>query len=212
MKKPPQHALVVGLTGNIGSGKSAVAEILHTLGAHIIDADLLAREIVAPGTPALAEIKKTFGPETLLPSGELNRKKLGEIIFQNDSKRNVLEKITHPKIRELFLNTLKVAMRKHAIIVYVVPLLFESGFPYDELEKIIVVTAPFEASIERIVKRDSCSPELAIQKFKSQIDPNIKTAKADFVIANDGNLEQLRAQVAELYGKLMVLQQRSKDR
>ena len=195
---------ILGLTGSIGSGKSSAAEIFRKYGAEIIDADVLARQVVEPGTPALAQIESEFGIEVLETDGSLNRKKLASLIFNDQKKLKRLEEITHPLIRQLFLQKLDEIkkIRNPALILAVIPLLFETSNRYPELEKIIVVTAPRDQCLSRIVKRDSCSVQMAKQRMNSQIAQEIKASKADLVIENNGTLEDLDKKVIKLLGKL----------
>jgi dephospho-CoA kinase len=207
-----RNLTVYGLTGNIGSGKSKAADFFVQFGAVLVDADLLAREVVAPGAPALTQIENTFGETVITEAGELNRKALGGIIFTDPDKRKTLETILHPQIRALYLNRLEKIARSEArnqIVIYAVPLLFESGFSYDELDGTIVVYAPKETCIERVMARDSCSRELAEKKYTSQIPGEAKKKKADFVIENDGSLDALREQVKALYSTLVKKRQSS---
>jgi len=195
---------ILGLTGSIGSGKSSAAEIFRKYGAEIIDADVLARQVVEPGTPALAQIESEFGIEVLETDGSLNRKKLASLVFNDQKKLKRLEEITHPLIRQLFLQKLDEIkkIRNPALILAVIPLLFETSNRYPELEKIIVVTAPRDQCLSRIVKRDSCSVQMAKQRMNSQIAQEIKASKADLVIENNGTLEDLDKKVIKLLGKL----------
>ncbi len=200
--------LLAALTGSIGSGKSAAADIFASLGAKIIDADVLAREVVAPGEPALTDIVKTFGSDILGSDGTLNRKTLGQIVFADPAARSKLEQIVHPRIRELFEKK-KSEFEKTAlpnpVLLYVIPLLFESKNSYPEFEKIIVVSAPREECIRRILKRDDCSRELAERKLDSQIPIEEKVKRADYVIYNHGTLAELRGSVSSIYEQLLKL-------
>lgn len=200
---PKPKCRVIALTGSIGSGKSTVADLMAGHGATIIDADLLAREVVAPGTPALDEISRTFGAKYILPNGELDRKALGTLVFSDPAKRSQLEKITHPRIRSLFLERLAKARLNSGLIVYVVPLFFESGLQYSEIDAVVVVTAPKNTCLERVVNRDGSTRELAEKKFNSQVDPAIKEAKADYVVVNDGSQQDLATKVSSLYDSLI---------
>jgi dephospho-CoA kinase len=200
---PPISPPIVALTGSIGSGKTAVAQILASRGATIIDADVLAREVVRPGSLALQEIANTFGPQFVRSDGELDRKALGEFVFDDVRRRKALEQITHPKIRALFLEKLRSLSANSKLTVYVVPLLFESGYTYPEMNAIVVVTAPEEVCIERILKRDGGSRKLAEQKFRSQMSPAEKAGRADFLIENSGSQQQLTASVTQLLPALL---------
>jgi len=200
--------LVAGLTGSIGSGKSQAAEIFKKCGAQIIDADVLAREVVAPGSPALGEIKELFGAQYVLPNGELDRKALGRLVFSRGELITPLEDILHPRIRKLYLERLEAAKAQTpppGIVMYVVPLLFESRFSHPEFDAIIVVSAPRATCIERVVNRDNCAPVLAQKKYDVQIPMEEKESRADYVIRNEGTLEQLESQTRSVYEALLAL-------
>lgn len=198
--------LVVGLTGSIGSGKSQAADIFRECGAQILDADVFAREVVRPGTQALESIRDTFGAKYILPSGELDRRALGELVFSKPEFRIQLEDILHPRIRELYLarlHSLKVQNPPPAVILYVVPLLFESRYAYPELDAIVVVSASKSLSIERVMSRDHCTKEQAEKRYASQLPIEDKVRKADLVIQNDGSLAELRTKVQQAYIDLL---------
>ena len=209
---PPKRAsttseapLVLGLTGSIGSGKSLVAGLLSELGAVVIDADELAREVVAPGSEGLKLVTQHFGSQILTQDGQLCRKTLGEIVFSMPNERKALEAILHPRIRELFHKRLNMVLHQShpaPLIVYAVPLLFESGYSYEELDRIAVVAASHEQCVTRIVARDGCSQELAEKKLAAQLSTESKIARADFVIRNDSSIENTKAQVQELFRTL----------
>jgi dephospho-CoA kinase len=204
---PFSNLLLVGLTGSIGSGKSLVADMFKELGASIIDADELARAVVAPGTEGLELVKKHFGPKILTDNGELCRKALGEIVFSAPEERKALEAILHPRIRELFRNRLHAEHQRATpppMIIYAVPLLFESGYSYEELDKIIVVAAPREQCLARVVARDGSSREFAEKQLAAQLPTEAKVARADYVIRNDSSLENTRVQVQELFETLKL--------
>ncbi len=203
---PPSHRKipVVGLTGSIGSGKSAVGDLLQSHGARIIDADLLAREVVAPNSPGLAKVVSAFGRDILTSSGDLDRKKLGKLIFSDKSARKKLEEIVHPLVRELFLSQLQLFLKspETSPIIYVVPLLFESPYTYDELDYIVVVVAPREVCLQRVQKRDGCTEAEASQRFDAQLPPSQKERGADWIIRNDGDFDRLKVEVANLFKKI----------
>ncbi len=201
---PP--SLVVGLTGSIGSGKSQAAEIFKECGAAILDADVLAREVVRPGSQGLAAIKAKFGAKYILPNGELDRRSLGELVFSKNELRMQLEDILHPRIRSLYLEKLqklKFQSPPPALIVYVVPLLFESRYAYPELDAIVVVSADKAQSIERIMNRDHTSRDQAEKRYNSQLPMEVKERKADIVIRNDGSIEDLKTKVRKSYAELL---------
>lgn len=200
--------LMVALTGSIGSGKTAAANLFKALGVEIIDADVLAREVVAPGTPALDAIKGVFGPQIINSDGTLNRGALGHLVFSDGQARSKLEQIVHPRIRDLFITKKSLFEKralKGAILMYVVPLLFESGNRYPEMQKVIVVSAPRETCLARIMQRDGCSLEQAQRKLDSQMPIEEKEKRADFVIKNDGSLDALEKSVKTVYEELKKL-------
>lgn len=190
----------------MGTGKSAAADAFKRCGAEVIDADILAREVVEPGSEGLAEILKTFGPAAIAPDGRLNRKALGRIVFSDVKLRRKLEDILHPLIRAKYLERLQqllTAKQPPPLIVYVVPLLFESRFEYPELDAIVVISASRETSIARIMARDGLSRSEAERRYDSQLSIDDKAAKADYVISNAGSLRDLTSAVQALYGQLL---------
>ena len=189
-----KDSIVVAITGGIGSGKTAVGRLFEQFGAAIIDADVLARDVVKPGSIALSEIQIAFPNEALiLADGSLNRGKLGEIIFNSPKKRKTVEAILHPKIRTLWLNTLdRLKNSSTPVIAYIVPLFFESGANMPEIKKVILVTAPEETRIKRIMDRDGFPREIAELRLRAQLPDSAKRAQSDFIITNDSTLEELR--------------------
>ncbi|MCB0337411.1 MAG: dephospho-CoA kinase [Bdellovibrionales bacterium] len=206
---PPNLPPLVGLTGGIGCGKSAVSKAFEAKGIPVIDADILAREIVAPGAPALLDIATQFGAQFVADDGTLNRKALGELVFSDAQKRKQLESITHPRIRnryaEILAQIAKDERSKAPFVLYVVPLLFESGFDYQELSLTAVVFAPEHIAIERIMQRDNCDEALAKKKVASQIPIQNKCAKASVIIDNSGSLEALPQIVDKAYQEILGL-------
>lgn len=194
---------VVALTGGIGSGKSAVAKLFQTWGARVVDADILAREVVQPGSEGLTKIVEAFSEDFILADGSLNRPLLASIIFSDPLKKELLESILHPLIRDLWLAKLEQLRGGDApLIVYVVPLLFESHRQMPELEKIILVSAPTETRIGRIMNRDGFSREIAELRIAAQLPDSEKIPKSDYVIVNDGSLEDLEQRTAAVWGEL----------
>lgn len=201
-----ENVKIIVLTGALGSGKSTVASMFESLGAKIIDADILARKVVEPGSIGLKEIVNFFGKEFLLADGSLDRKALGRRIFTNPSDKTKLEAILHPLIKNLHkqeIEKIKATATKPTMGLCVIPLFFETNNKYPEVEKVIVVSAPRSVSIERVMKRDSCSRELAERKYDSQLPISQKESRADFVIINDGKKETLGNQVKSIYEKIM---------
>ncbi len=194
--------LVIGLTGGIGSGKTAVSERFEKLGVPVIDADILSRELVAPGQPALAEIEAAFGAEIILSSGELNRKALGEIVFSNPSQRTTLEAILHPRIQAAMRSRLAELDAPFAILV--IPLLLEAH-QETMVDRILLIDAPQRLQRRRIQARDGISPARIERILAAQSDRSKRLAVADDVIVNDRDLQHLDRSVAALYDRYTKL-------
>lgn len=190
----------VGLTGGIASGKSTVSSILRELGAVVIDADLLAREVVARGTPGLAAVVEAFGPEILTPDGELDRPKMGALVFGDEAQRRRLEAIVHPLVFERYAE-LEAAAPADGIVVHDIPLLVESGRAA-EFDVVIVVDAPAELQVERMVRDRGWTEEEARSRIAAQATRDERRAVATYVIDNTGTHEDLRAQVTEVFAEL----------
>ncbi|MEO9169937.1 MAG: dephospho-CoA kinase [Candidatus Aquilonibacter sp.] len=191
----------VGLTGGIGSGKSEVARIFRDLGAFIIDTDALARDAVAPHSDGLMAIARVW-PQVIL-GGALDRTALAEIVFHDPLARERLNAIVHPFVRRLAQEREKHA-KPGAPVVHVVPLLFETG--YGELvDKSVVVIAPDEDRIARVVTRDRIDEAHVRIRMAAQINPQEARKRADYVIENDGNLVHLRKRAGEVYAQLLSL-------
>lgn len=192
---------VVALTGGIGSGKSLVAKLFQSWGAAIVDADLLAREVVSPGSAGLNELQAAFPDETLiLADGSLNRSKLAAIIFADETARHKVEEILHPRIRELWLSNLAhLEQSQVPVIAYVVPLYFESQRKMPEIEKVILVSAPDDLKISRIMARDGFSLKAAELRLKAQLPDSEKIPKSDFVIFNVSTIEAVTERAREVF-------------
>jgi len=192
--------MTVGLTGGIASGKSLVAGELKRLGARIIDADLVAREVVRAGTEANAEIRACFGPEFFLDDGEIDRKKLGAAVFSDPAKLKKLNEITHPRIRERIRELVAETERDQpgALIVVDAALLIEGGL-YRELAKVVVVYADENTQAERLYKREGLSQDQARKRIASQMPLKEKLQYADYVIENNGATEETLEKVRELF-------------
>ncbi len=203
-----KEGLVVGLTGGIASGKSSVARIFQELGAWIIDADQLAREVVEPGTPGWREVVEAFGREYFLPDGTLDRKKLAKRVFHNPEDKDKLEAIIHPRILELRQERTREILEKdpHALIVFEVPLLIEKGL-HHRVDRVVVVWVPRETQIQRLMERDGLTREEAEERLRNQMDLDHKVRFAHYVIDNSGPLEETRRQVETLYKELKALAQ-----
>jgi dephospho-CoA kinase len=175
---------VVGLTGGIATGKSTFAAALRARGVPVVDADALARAVVLPGSPALAEIARTFGEDVLGPDGALDRKRLGAIVFADPEARRRLEAITHPAIRRAMLEeTERLAGEGHDLVFYDAPLLFEVGLDA-ALDAVAVVWAPRDVQRARVVRRDAVSLAEADARLAAQIPIDEKALRADFVVEN----------------------------
>lgn len=189
----------IAVTGIAGSGKSTVTRLLREMGAFTMDADELAREVVEPGSPALGEIQRAFGNDVMNADGTLNRKKLGAVIFHDTEKRRQLERITHPRIRDLA--AARAAEAEHApLVVYDCPLLFEAGL--DGFKKIVVVSSDEASAVRRMMARANISREEAVSRLRAQLPLEEKKRRADIVIENNGTLEELREQVQRIFDSL----------
>ncbi len=195
---------VLGLTGNIASGKSTVARMLEGMGARIIDADLIAREVVEPEKPAWVDIVKKFGPGILGPDGSIDRRRLGEIVFGDESKRRLLMDITHPRIKETVRERLAEFKEENAPVVVVeAALIVEKGGLREFIDGLIVVTADEESQIERLVKRSGHTREEALARIGSQMPAGEKALHADYLIDNSGTKEETEAEVKKLWEEII---------
>jgi dephospho-CoA kinase len=191
----------VGLTGGIGAGKSAVAAVWRDRGASIIDADLLAREAVAPGTRGLREIGLRW-PQVIAPDGTLDRAALARIVFANADERATLNGIIHPRVRAL-ARALDDQSPSEALIAYVVPLLFEGEY-WRTMDANVAVIAPLEARIARVMERDGLDRMSVLERMRAQIDPEEARRRATYAIDNDGDLETLRSRANAVYDLLQA--------
>jgi dephospho-CoA kinase len=189
---------VLGLTGGIGSGKSVVDAIFAELGAVVIDADALAREVVEPGQPALEEIVSTFGGDMLLPDGRLDRARLGSLIFGDAAARARLNAITHPRIRQRMSDEVAARAGRPGVLILDIPLLLENGRTGD-VEKVIVVWVDRVTQLQRLMERDRLTAKQANQRIAAQMSLDEKRRRADYVIDNTGTREHTRQQVASIY-------------
>lgn len=195
---------IIGLTGNIASGKSSVAQMFEKLGARIIDADLVARAVVEPNRPAWNEIRDTFGAEVLNPDGTIDREKLGEIVFNDEEKRKALNEITHPRIIEEIKGLIersrdegvKVTIIEAALIVE------KGGWLRDIIDNLIVVSASEDSRIERLMYRNGYSREEALSRIRSQMPSAEKEKHGDFIIDNSTSLEDTGSQVISIWEKI----------
>jgi dephospho-CoA kinase len=193
---------LIGLTGGIATGKSTFADALRARGVPVVDADALARAVVAPGSPALAEIVRTFGPDVLDGQGGLDRRRLGARVFSDPKMRRRLEAITHPAIREAMgAETAGLARAGHPIAFYDAPLLYEVGLD-SAVDSVVVVYAPREAQLARLAARDGASAADAEARLAAQWPVDEKAARADFLVDNTGGVGDLGPKADRLLADL----------
>ncbi|QPJ63342.1 MAG: dephospho-CoA kinase [Candidatus Nitronauta litoralis] len=199
-------ALLVGVTGGMGAGKSTVSGMISRLGGHIIDADQICRRLVEPGKPAWKEIAEALGPEIVLPDQTLDRKRIAQIIFKDAEQKKKLETILHPKVfeqeqvefREISIKT------PSSVVILDAALLIESG-NYRKVDKVVVVACPEEQAISRIVAQGRFAEDDARLRIRSQMPLNAKKAVADYILENDSSLEDLGQRVEKLFENLKAL-------
>lgn len=191
-KKP----FIVGLTGGIASGKSLVADLFAEQGVTIVDTDIVAREVVEPGSPALEEIRELFGDHVLANDSSLDRTAMRNIIFNDDEKRRQLESILHPRIRDESFR--QVANATGPYVIVVVPLLYESPMK-EAMHRILVVDCSEETQIERLMSRDNESREQACRILATQASREERLSIADDVLRNDGGVDSVRSAVQQLH-------------
>lgn len=196
---------VYGLTGGIGSGKSTVAGLLEEYGVPVVSADELSRVVVARGSEGLNAVVEAFGPEVVGETGELDRRRMAGIVFKDAERRRELEAILHPRIRDRFEQVLD-ALEKagHEVTVYEVPLLFERNLQ-GEMKAVILVTAPLEDRIARVRARDDVTETEVRARIASQMDEDAKRRRADYIVENNGNLDELRREVEFLMSRFLRL-------
>ena len=190
----------VGLTGGVAAGKSTVSALLAELGAVVVDADLLAREVVAPGTEGLAEVVAAFGPDVLTDEGALDRAALGAVVFADPARRRTLEGIIHPRVRARAA-ALEAQAPDGAIVVHDIPLLAETG-QAASFDAVIVVDVPEETQVERMTRERGLSAEEARSRIAAQATRAERLAVATYVVENTGSLDDLRSRVTEVYEAL----------
>ncbi|XP_042241042.1 dephospho-CoA kinase-like [Homarus americanus] len=187
---------LVGLTGGIGTGKSTVSAMIQEMGVPVIDADLIARQIVEPGKKAWKKIRETFGDEMFLESGELDRPKLSSLVFTDAEKRKTINKITHPEIYgEIRRQVFRYFLKGEQFVVLDLPLLFESNKVTSYLYKTIVVSCDDETQLERLMDRNQYTEKEAISRIEAQMPLEKKCNMADIIIENSGSLSNTRKQV-----------------
>ncbi|QDG54214.1 dephospho-CoA kinase [Persicimonas caeni] len=194
--------VIVGLTGGIASGKSTVANMMAELGARIIDADVIARKIVEPGEPAWEDIREAFGDEVLRDDDTLDREALGKVVFGDREARKKLESITHPRIGQRMMERAQqIRSEGHHWVIYDAALIVENGI-HEWLDSLIVVAADRDVQIKRVMERDNMSHDEAVQRLDAQMPLEEKIAVADYVIDNNGTLQQTREQVEQIYQQI----------
>lgn len=186
---------IIGITGGSGAGKTTVCAELKKCGAVIVDADKISKEVTKKDSPALGEIEKTFGEQYILPSGELDRKSLGKMVFSDDSKLELLNKITHKYIYLKMEQEIKDA--RSNVVVLDVPLLFGTDFPF-QCDLTVAVVADREERIRRIVARDGITRELAEARIKNQMSDDEYRELADICFENDGGIQKIMAFAKEI--------------
>lgn len=192
----------VGLTGGIASGKTAVSDRFAALGVPVIDTDMIAREVVAPGHPVLQQVIAAFGEDIIDPDGQLKRRKLRELIFSNPAKQSLLEDILHPAIRNEVKR--RIAKIGGSYCIVVIPLLAESGH-FEWLDRILVVDVTESTQIERLIARDEVSENQARASLSAQASRETRLRIADDVIDNNGEVENLDSAVAKLHRQYVSL-------
>jgi dephospho-CoA kinase len=201
--------ILIGLTGNIASGKSEVARMLAERGATLIDADVLAREAVEPDTQALKDIVKRWGKDVLKSDGSLDRGALRQIVFADQNELDALNRIVHPGVTRLRDREIaKARERGDDLVVCVIPLLFERNL-VDEFDAIVLVDAPRPLRLERLVRTRGLDETDGMNMIVSQMPAELKRARADYVIENNGSLKDLERDVDELWSSLHVDAQES---
>ena len=199
---------VVGLTGGIGSGKSTVAEMFAALEIDLVDADVAAREVVAPGTPALAEIVEHFGPDILMADGSLDRRKLRRVIFHQEQEKHWLETLLHPLIRRWL--TQQISDRRSAYCLLISPLLLETG-QAEMVDRILVVDVSVETQISRTLARDGGEERTARAIIEAQIGRSQRLEHGDDIIDNELPVQSLRQQVQKLHQQYLTMAKAKRD-
>jgi dephospho-CoA kinase len=195
--------LIVGLTGGIASGKSLATRVLRDLGAHIIDADKIVHELLAPGQDACREVVGHFGKEILLPDGSIDRRKLGDIIFSHPEERSWLNQCIHPRVFKAYQTQVHYLRERQpdAIVVMDAALLIETGY-HKHMDRLIVVYADQKDQVKRLMERDRFTLEQAVARISSQMPLAEKRKYADYVIENIGTREATEQQTREVFAKL----------
>ncbi|MGG4555056.1 dephospho-CoA kinase [Paenibacillus humicus] len=196
----------IGLTGGIATGKSTVSQMLVKRGAILIDADVIAREVMEPGHPVLQAVRERFGPDVIHDDGTLNRKRLGEIVFSDPEKLKALNGLTHPAIRAEMRKRMAAyeAADPGRLVVVDIPLLYESGLE-TMFEQVMVVYVPRELQLKRLMKRDELTLEQAEARIRAQMDIEKKKERADILIDNSLGMDKTELQIAEFWRNKVLL-------
>ena len=198
---------LIGLTGGIGSGKTAVSDVLSMLVAGIIDTDLITHQITAPHGAAISPIEKQFGPDFIAADGALNRDKMRTLVFAKPEARKSLEAITHPLIRqESVRQALQLSKQGVPYLVFVVPLLIESGFWMELIDRLVLVDCPKETQIQRVMQRSNLSREELGRILAAQASREERLKHADVVIENQASLKDLEVEAQNLHQKILQFQ------
>ena len=204
-KEGMKLALVIGITGSIATGKSTVSKMIKELGYTVVDADIAARVVVEPGEEAYQKIVEHFGKEILLANGEIDRKKLGDLVFQNEEKRLLLNSIVHPAVRKKMNDEKELAIFRGEKVVFLdIPLLYESNLTY-MVDKVLVVYVDQTTQLERLMNRNHLTKEEALARITSQLSIEQKRERADAVIDNRGTIEQTKTQLLSVLKDWKIL-------
>jgi dephospho-CoA kinase len=193
----------VGLTGGIGSGKSAASGMFEALGAAVVDTDEISRALTAPGGAAIAEIRERFGPESIAADGGLDREKMRLLVFRDAASRARLEEVLHPLIRGCARDAIAVTRRPYVVVV--VPLLFETGACLELIQRVLVVDCEEEEQVRRIMARSGLAAGEARRIMATQLPRAERLRRADDVLHNNGGIEALRSQVEQLHARYLAL-------
>ena len=193
----------VGLTGGIGSGKSAASGMFEGLGAAVVDTDEISRALTAPGGAAIAEIRERFGPESIGPDGGLDRERMRLLVFRDAASRTILEGILHPLIRSRTRDAIAAARRPYVVVV--VPLLFETGACVELIQRVLVVDCEEEEQVRRVMERSGLAAGEARRIMAAQLPRAERLRRADDVLHNNGSIEALRSQVEQLHARYLAL-------
>ena len=195
--------LLVGLTGGIGSGKSTAARMLQERGAVVFDADVLARDAVAPGTDGHRAVVERFGADVLAPGGELDREALASVVFADPAARRDLEAIVHPEVRRLFAEGAEAYHDTDRVVVLSAPLLVETGM-HSAFDVLVVVAVPVDVQVERLMRDRGMSEDAIRARIVAQAPLEDKAAVADILLDNEGSLEDLERQVDRIWDELAI--------